>query len=470
MKKMRKIFALLIAMVMVFGMSTMAFAAEDDEPAATTGGTITITVPTEKQAPTEETTYTIYKIFDATVDATDNKKVSYTLCNGELTDAMKEAGFSVDASGNVSGPETLDDAAIAAIAAYVKDTTPVATVKAAVGATSVTTETLPYGYYYITTTTGTVVTIDSNNNAPTVEDKNVIPVVVKSAGTEYDEASLKAIAAVGTSQDYTAVITKTKGAYNVVFSDTMTNQTYNGDVKVTVNGTEVAAGDTTFTVTGAKGDATFTVKFVDSYIANLADNTEIILNYSGLITSDALSTNPATNKATLTSGNGNSVDSKTVETYNAKISVNKIDGDKKPLAGAKFKLKNAEGKYYAGSGTDGTANWTTDGVEVEAVEVTAEDGSKTYTAEFKGLKDGTYTLEESTVPTGYNKAADSTITIAADNYTAANLEQVSEVTNNAGAELPSTGGIGTTIFYILGAILVIGAGVVLVTRRRMNVQ
>ncbi len=45
-----------------------------------------------------------------------------------------------------------------------------------------------------------------------------------------------------------------------------------------------------------------------------------------------------------------------------------------------------------------------------------------------------------------------------------------EVINNQGTELPSTGGIGTTIFYIIGAILVIGAGVVLVTRRRMNVQ
>ena len=53
---------------------------------------------------------------------------------------------------------------------------------------------------------------------------------------------------------------------------------------------------------------------------------------------------------------------------------------------------------------------------------------------------------------------------------ATNLEQKTTVTNNSGTELPSTGGIGTTIFYIIGAILVIGAGVVLVTRRRMNVQ
>ena len=73
-----------------------------------------------------------------------------------------------------------------------------------------------------------------------------------------------------------------------------------------------------------------------------------------------------------------------------------------------------------------------------------------------------------TVPSGYNKAADSTFTIAKDNYTAANLEQTAEVENNSGSELPSIGGIGTTMFYVIGAILVIGAGVVLVTRRRMS--
>jgi LPXTG-motif cell wall-anchored protein len=79
-------------------------------------------------------------------------------------------------------------------------------------------------------------------------------------------------------------------------------------------------------------------------------------------------------------------------------------------------------------------------------------------------------LVESTVPQGYNKAADSTFTIAGNDYTTTNLEQTTTVTNQSGTELPSTGGIGTTIFYIIGAILVIGAGVVLVTRRRMNVQ
>ena len=88
----------------------------------------------------------------------------------------------------------------------------------------------------------------------------------------------------------------------------------------------------------------------------------------------------------------------------------------------------------------------------------------------RGSSDGTYTLIEKVVPSGYNKADDETITIEQGNYEASNLKQEATVTNQSGSVLPSTGGIGTTIFYIIGAILVIGAGVVLVTRRRMNVQ
>ena len=105
---------------------------------------------------------------------------------------------------------------------------------------------------------------------------------------------------------------------------------------------------------------------------------------------------------------------------------------------------------------------------------------------FTGLKPGTYTLTEIAAPDGFNlittpisikidwnategfiKAADDTSTVT---YNA--NDDVFEITivNQSGAELPSTGGIGTTIFYVVGAILVIGAGVVMVTRRRMDAQ
>ena len=77
-------------------------------------------------------------------------------------------------------------------------------------------------------------------------------------------------------------------------------------------------------------------------------------------------------------------------------------------------------------------------------------------------------LKEVVVPAGYNKAEDTTVTgLSRVDVADASITEV-EVTNKKGAELPSTGGMGTTIFYVVGAILVIGAGVVLIARRRMN--
>lgn len=470
MKTLKKMFALVLACVMMLAMgATAAFAAELTEGTKDADKTITITTPGGAKN-SDEFTYTVYKVFDAT---TAGDAISYKIdsANGELTDAMKIAGFSVDAQGNVSfsgtGTELSTDA-ISAIAAYAKDS--VGTVKIT-GAGQSKTVTVPdYGYYYITTTAGTAVVINSTKPYANVTDKNVFPTVKKSAGSEYDENAKKAIAAVGTDQPFTAVVNTGKSASNVEFSDTMTNMTYNGDVVVTVDGQAVNASN--YTVKVAAGNSSFTVAFTNDYIKNLGDNKDITLKYSAKVTSEALSTDPAKNTATVSYGSDPdhkyTSEPSEVEVYNAKVTVNKVDGNNQPLAGAKFKLKNADGKYYAGSTKDGTANWTTDGVEVEAAEVTADDGTKTYEAVFKGLGAGTYTLEESTVPAGYNKAADQTITVKEGDYEAANLEQTATVVNNAGSALPTTGGMGTTIFYILGAILVLGAGVVLVARKRIR--
>ena len=140
----------------------------------------------------------------------------------------------------------------------------------------------------------------------------------------------------------------------------------------------------------------------------------------------------------------------------------------------KFVIKNSEGKYYKLTTTttgEGDATVTTNAVSwVDSIDQATEYTSDAQGAvpAFTGLANGTYTLVEKTVPAGYNKAADQNFTVAENDYTATNLEQTATAINTAGSVLPSTGGIGTTIFYIIGAILVIGAGVVLVTRRRMN--
>lgn len=450
MKKMKKIFALLIAMVMVLGMSTMVFAAGT--------GSITITPPSDVD--TDATiTYNVYKVFDADGNGT---AISYKLVSGKTT---APTGFTVDSAGNVSYSGTgteLTQADIDAIAAYVAGDDPVATVTSTGGANAVAAN-LPNGYYYITTTTGTVVTIDSTNPNAEVNDKNVVPGVDKTitGASSLDEDGKKALAQVGTVVDYKAEITVGKGQKGYVFKDTMgAGLAYVAD-SLSVEGM-TAGTDYTLEVSGQN----ITVTFKDDAIKDLAQNSKIVVTYKATVTSDALTVNAAKNTATISYGNNSEFTSEpsVTEVYNAKFTVNKKDGNGDALAGAGFVIANADGKYYAIA--NNVVSWV-DSID-DATEYTS-DASGAVQA-FTGLANGTYTLIEKTVPSGYNKAADSTFTVKEHDYTAANLEQTAEVTNNSGSELPSTGGIGTTIFYIIGAILVVGAGVVLVTRRRMNVQ
>jgi fimbrial isopeptide formation D2 family protein/LPXTG-motif cell wall-anchored protein len=145
-----------------------------------------------------------------------------------------------------------------------------------------------------------------------------------------------------------------------------------------------------------------------------------------------------------------------------------------------------------------------DSKTVKEVTLNKTGGSdqKTYVAQ--GLDDGIYILQETVAPSGYNKIDDS-VTFGGTTYSNAVEFQVlptyeggeapqvtklevtrlsgaqavftgdektgkisTDIIDQKGSSLPSTGGIGTTIFYVIGSVLVIGAGVLLITRRRMN--
>lgn len=503
MKRMKNILALLLAAVMCVAMGAAAFAAELTEGTKDAAKTITITTPSGAQA-TDEFTYTVYKVFDATNDGTSSA-IAYKIdsTNGNLTDAMKTAGFSVDAQGNVSFSETgteLPSDAISAIAAYAKDS--VGTVKIT-GASKSKTVTVPgYGYYYITTTAGTAVAITSTKPSAGVTDKNVVPTIDKkiTGASSYDTDGKKALAQVGTEVTYTVDITVGKGQTNYVMKDTLgTGLAYIADSLSVKAGDKNLTATTDYTLT-TEGQ-NITVTFPDATTKDLAQGSKITVTYRAKVTSDALQEHPAKNSATISYGKDHTYTStpSSAEVYNAKFTVTKYDGSDakdtkdashtiavkngeatkyyKPLKDAGFVIKNSDGKYYkltpAAEAADGTAATTATVTWVDNIEDATEyksDETGAVTA-FTGLAGGTYTLVEKTVPAGYNKAADQTFTVATTGettYAEANLEQTASVANNAGAELPSTGGIGTTIFYVFGAILVIGAGVVLVSRRRMR--
>ena len=478
MKTIQKTLAIVLAVVMVLALGVSAFAAEITKVDGVTGdASIKVTLPTIPAGATADNTYKIYKVFDATSNG-ESESISYKLVSGK-TEAP--VGFNVDTAGNVTheGDATeLTADEIAAIAAYVKDADLVATVRTTASDKDFTVTGLPYGYYYITTTTGSVVVVDSTNPNAEVADKNTVPEVDKkiTGASDINDAGKKAIQEVGKDVEYTVTITVGKGAENYVFHDKMDSSlSYNNDVKVTVNGAEVES--TNYNATTATGE-TITIAFNNDYIDTLAKDTKIVITYSAKVTSDALTVDPAKNTAWLDYGDENSSNStpkSETKTYNAKFTVTKQDGDKKPLAGAGFVIAKT---VTEGEGTDatpktvyyklenGVVSWV-DSID-DATEYTSDkDGAVTA---FTGLADGTYTLIEKTVPAGYNKAADSTFTVDKGDYTATNLEKTSTVVNNAGSELPSTGGIGTTIFYIVGAILVVGAAVVLVSKKRMSAE
>ena len=469
MKKLSKVLVLVLSAIMILAMSVSVFAAEEIDSGKNGPASITITLPTEEEAPTTAVKYTVYKVFDATNDGSSSA-IAYKIdsANGNLTAAMTAAGFSVDTAGNVSGPAgtQLNDAAIAAIAAYAKDKIGEFTAPAGAGTLKITG--LEYGYYYITTTTGSVVTVDSTNPNATVNDKNTVPVVDKSitgvGDGSYDQAGQNAIAQVGTKVTYTGTITVGNGAQNYVYHDKMESVLLFDSTSVVVKAgsTTMTAGTDYTLVTSPSDDCTFEVKFEDASVSKLEAGSTITIEYKATVTSDALTTDPANNTAYISYGDGGKSTSDSTNVYNAKFTVTKQDGDNKPLPGAGFVIKNAAGKYYKIE--NNVVSWVNN--EADATEYTSDaNGAVT---PFTGLADGTYTLHEKTVPAGYNAAADSTFTIAAGDYTAGNLEQEATVTNNAGTELPATGGIGTTIFYVLGSLLVIGCGIVLVSRKRMQ--
>lgn len=172
--------------------------------------------------------------------------------------------------------------------------------------------------------------------------------------------------------------------------------------------------------------------------------------------------------------------------FTYKLVANKVDGSGNSLAGAGFTL------YKWNKSSEAEDKYEAVGLEIKG---TDEDPKTRF--EFSHLDAGQYKLVETTVPAGYNKAADLEFKVVAsydtdsvdpafkklevtdlngnnllgDTFTISQEKDkaiTTTITNLSGTELPSTGGMGTTILYVIGAILVIGAGILLVTKKRMN--
>ena len=280
--------------------------------------------------------------------------------------------------------------------------------------------------------------------------------------------------------------------YKVVFHDTLSKWlTYNNDAKVTFNSTDVTSY---FTINEENGSLTISCNNVKKFGAT--NNSVITVEYTATLNSNAVigsagnpnkvyleySNNP--NKSAEGDNETGKTPEDTVIVFTYKTIINKVtknpdydpevEGSKEyiPLTGAEFTLqkKQADGTY-------------------KDIAVVKNAEGTTFT--FSGLDDGTYKLTETVTPASYNTIDPITFSITAthsdgaepaltelngnkitgeidftENIPAGSLS--ANVINNKGAELPSTGGMGTTIFYVVGSILVLAAVVLLVTKKRMS--
>ncbi len=503
MKHARKLASLLLALVMVFALATTAFAQDvthTDGP-----GSITISNAAKGE------TYTIYKLFDATVSE-DNKSIAYT---GEIPASLKPY-FEADKNGYISATpaakegENMSKGLQTALKTWTETVESTATATSDGAALHFTG--LAYGYYVVTTSQGDqLISVDSTKPNADIVDKNrstpsdltktatatgtdksfsigeTVTYTVRFKTSNYDGAGKDAKEI----RSYTIVDTLPEFLKDVHVTSIIVDN--DGDDKTTDDQKNVTAQ--------FDKDKKIVIDWYDEDNGKfLYDNGATIpITYTAVVTDKAaIDGNGNTNKVTVTwttkEGTEPGPDDK-LETneiiYTYAIALKKVDNQGNALPGAVFQFPfyvestpDKDGAYiYAG---------TNEGKDLTNQITTPKDG----VIVVKGVKSGSYKITEVTAPDGYNKLTGSVTveakkTGATSTHTTVYLDENGNITNTetekdvkvdianiaatavvvvnkAGTELPSTGGMGTTVFYVLGSVLVLGAVVLLVTKKRMS--
>ena len=469
--KAKSIFVKIISLLTVIFVTGTVVSAQDVDTSG--GGSATITIENASQGKD----YTLYKLFDATVGA--NGEVAYTVPSGKTLG--ENDYFSVNSQGNVSAKENIDVSSEAFKTWAASFGSQVATATAENNKIVFTG--LTYGYYYVQSSLGGTITVDSTTPNATLKDKNetkpIIPddmdgggktIIVN--GQTVTESSVKIGETVTYQIKFEATNHVTEGTGDNVTSklitqytvvDTPTNVAIDEDsVAVTVAGTTINNYTKSF---DADGVMTLTLPWADNDTSIYASPSEVVITYNATVTKDAQD-GKANNKASIkytTEDGENPIDPDEPE-YPTLITthsftLNKTDENGKALTGATFRLYDAQ----------------TGGNEIKVVKVSdgvyrvAEDGEagvdiEAGTAVVKGLKaDTTYYLEETKAPNGYNILTErKAVTVTKDDAAKVTVE------NHSGAELPSTGSYGTTIFYVVGSVLILGVLIYVIASRRVK--
>lgn len=299
--------------------------------------------------------------------------------------------------------------------------------------------------------------------------------------------------------------------YKYIFHDTLSTGLTLNENSIKVYVASDKAGTDKAEITGwtkAVDGQSFTVSFANlKTVSGVSQGKYIIVEYTATLNQGAVvgldgnpnvvyleySNKPDQSGSGDTGNTGKTPEDKVI-VFTYELDTTKVDGqdNTKKLEGAEFKLHNADNKWAIVDSNSKVTGWAD-----------TEEGGSTLASDanglFKviGLDDGTYYLKETKAPTGYNLlSSEITVVIKAtttngqtwtDGQASSALTNLAvtadgtagtgdtstgiagiTVANNKGSTLPETGGMGTTIFYVLGTILVLGAAIMLITKRRMN--
>lgn len=469
-KTFKKLFAALLAAALVLAMAVPAFAVTN-----ATKGSITISKTVKDE------TYTIYRMFKLDSYNAESNTYSYTV------ESDWEGFFKTGAGGNyitLDGQNhptwtAADENDSTTVAAFAKAALAWAKQKGIQSAgtqegngSSITFSNLDLGYYLVDSSLGALCGLNTTTPNVTIEEKNGQPTIEKKVKSHYDGWAEKNTAKIGDTVEFKIVVHVEAGAQSYKVADTMSDGlTFNSSsLKVTYKDAPATA-NSDYTLEPGKNGTTFTLTFKDSYVADKVGEA-IVVTYNATLNDKAVVTGNK-NKATLGYGTNKTVESETT-TYTYEFDLVKVDGsDKKLLNGAEFKLYDAENgdsfiKVVPVAGGYRVAN----GDETGAVDTIKVDGK----VHISGLDKTIYWLEETKAPDGYNKLTErkpvnltngsNNTTLTSDTWSEA--DHGVAVENNAGAILPGTGGMGTTLFYVIGGGLMVAAVVLLVTKKRME--
>lgn len=498
MKNLSKLFAMALALIMTMALTVPTVAAQEIPSGLEGAGTITITNATLGE------NYAIYKVFDATYSGDEN--ASYTIKNdskwfsivngnSDLFTLTPSAGdptvYVVSFKDGVSGEEVRDY-----LAGQVNNVTADASAEAAEVEVQFTG--VAYGYYLVKSTLngGGLVTVTNAKPNATVIDKNQEPGGATKSATETDYE-------IGETIPFTVTFTATNYDGEKAIGEYYVKDTMPSGMELIVDSLEVKVNNNALTVAYTENTETstggfdITIPWQDGEGDFLYDSpSTVTVTYSAKLTAVAgIDDDGVTNTAIINWDVNEGDEITTTETvYTYALAIKKVDKQGNPLAGAEFVLKNddavvtvsqatgeVDGANYYVVDPQGTATITSpengliiikgvDGDAYTLTEIKAPDGynlltspvpvtptliGKTFTDEIKYLDEDGNVVDTVTTTPVYIEIADVAATPVV-------------VVNFTGTELPSTGGIGTTIFYTLGGLLAVGAAVFLVTKKRMS--